>query len=72
MVPFSVRAKDVYLIQNFQNGSGGFSSILFSGKLGFSMELKWPGRETGHIHLASRLGMTGAIHRLFHQYAFTA
>jgi hypothetical protein len=38
------------------------SSILFSGYLGFSLGLKWPGRETGHlIHLVPRLGMTGTI-----------
>ena len=38
------------------------SSILFSGYLGFSLGLKWPGHETGHlIHLVPRLGMTEAI-----------
>lgn len=42
------------------------SSILFGGYLGFSLGLKWSGRETGHlIHLVPRLGMTGAINIVY-------
>lgn len=38
------------------------SSVLFSGYLGFSLGLMWPGRETGQlIHLVPRLGMTRAV-----------
>jgi hypothetical protein len=72
MLQFSARARDFYLLQTVQTGSGGSSSVLFNGYRGSLPGGKAAGREAEQTLLSiSRVKMNGSAVQFHPTYNFT-